>query len=54
MSYDKNGLGVAEMTFISVNYPDIFEELWKEMDISEAMALNNARIVIEYHNGGLL
>lgn len=54
MSYDKNGLGIAEMTFISVNYPDIFNELYEEMDTSEVMALNNARRVIEAHNQGLL
>lgn len=54
MSYDKNGLGIAEMTFISVNYPDIFDELWNEMDISEKMALDNARAVIFAHNEGLI
>ena len=54
MSYDKNGLGVAEMTFLSVNYKDIFNELWEEMSIDEDMALNNARLAIEAHNKGLI
>ena len=54
MSYDNQGLGVAEMTFISVNYPDIFDELYNEMDIDEKMALTNARVVIDYHNQGII
>ena len=47
MSYDKKGLGVAEMTFLSVNYPDIFKEIWDMMDVDETGALEMARKAIK-------
>ena len=55
MSYDKQGLGIAEMTFISVNYP----EVWKAMDHmfddgKDKEALELARKAIEAHNKGLM
>lgn len=54
MSYDKKGLGVAEMTFISVNYPETFQLLWDLMDTDEQKALNLARNFIEAYNNGLI
>lgn len=54
MGYDKNGLGVAEMTFLSVNYPDIFDEVSNAMDEDETLALNMARKAIACINGGLI
>jgi hypothetical protein len=51
MSYDKNGLGIAEMTFISVNYPDIWEQMDKAFDDEQdELALNIARKAIKLHN----
>lgn len=54
MSYDEKGLGVAEMTFLSVNYPDIFDQISEAMDEDEALALNIARKAIACINGGLI
>lgn len=54
MSYDKKGLGVAEMTFISVNYPETFKVIWDLMDTNETKALDLAREFIEAYNKGLI
>jgi hypothetical protein len=51
MSYDKNGLGIAEMTFISVNYPTIWDMMDKAFDDEQdELALNIARKAIKLHN----
>jgi hypothetical protein len=51
MSYDKNGLGIAEMTFISVNYPLIWDMMDKAFDDEQdELALNIARKAIKLHN----
>jgi hypothetical protein len=54
MTYDAKGLGISEMTFVSINYPDIWEEVWSLFDKDEKSALNLTRLVIEYHNAGLI
>lgn len=46
MTYDKNGLGIAEMTYLSVNYPDIFATIWNMFDEDEEGALDLARKAI--------
>jgi len=55
MSYDNQGLGIAEMTFISLNYP----EVWKAMDHmfddgKDSEALELARKAIAAHNAKLM
>ena len=47
MTYDKNGLGIAEMTYLSVNYPEIFETVWNTFDENEEKALDLARKAIK-------
>ncbi len=54
MSYDKNGLGIAEMTFISVNYPEIWDTIYTLFDTNEQEALSIARKVIECKNRGII
>jgi len=54
MSYDKEGLGMAEMTFISVNYPETFDIIWNLFDEDEKGALDLAREFIEAYNKGLV
>ena len=55
MSYDKNGLGVSEMTFVSVNYPLVWEMIDKAFDDEQdALALDLARKTIAAHNAGLM
>jgi len=55
MSYDKKGLGVAEMTFISVNYPDIWTEIEKAFDDGkDDLGLEIARQAIEVINQKLI
>jgi len=55
MSYDKKGLGIAEMTFVSVNYPSVWKEMEQAfMDDKDALALDIARDTIAAHNAGLI
>jgi len=55
MTYDKRGLGIAEMTFISINHPDIWEEMDKAFDDGkDELALDIARKAIEAREQGLL
>jgi hypothetical protein len=51
MSYDENGLGIAEMTFVSLNYPETWETMEKAFDDNQdAVALEIARKTIALHN----
>jgi hypothetical protein len=55
MSYDKNGLGIAEMTFVSINYPTVWAEMDKAFDDNnDLLALNLARKTIALHNEHLI
>lgn len=55
MGYDKNGLGIAEMTFISINYPEVWEEIDKAFDDNQdKLALDIARKTIKLHNMKLI
>ena len=51
-SYDKNGLGLAEMGFLAVNFPTIFDTATKAD--TEADILNIARKAIEAIQAGLV
>jgi hypothetical protein len=51
MSYDENGLGIAEMTFISINYPETWETMEKAFDDNQdSVVLEIARKTIALHN----
>jgi hypothetical protein len=51
MAYDENGLGIAEMTFISINYPETWETMEKAFDDNkDKEALEIARKTIKLHN----
>jgi hypothetical protein len=55
MSYDKKGLGVAEMTFVAVNYPSVWKLIDKAFDDDrDKVALDIARDTILAHNAGLI
>ena len=54
MVYDANGLGFSEITFLSVNYPSIFEEVENTLKENEGEALAMARKAIEAHNQNLI
>lgn len=55
MSYDKNGLGIAEMTFVSMNYPEVWEQIDKAFDDDKDLeALDIARKCIACHNAKLM
>jgi hypothetical protein len=54
MSYDKKGLGIAEMTFVSVNYPTIWQVAYDLFDTDEAGAMEIIRKTVEVHNQGLI
>lgn len=54
MSYDKDGLGIAEMTFISINYPEDWEAIEQAFDDDQdKIALDIARKRIKLHNEAL-
>lgn len=54
MSYDENGIGVSELVFLSVNYPEIYQTVETAIDDDEASGLELARIAIEAANAGLI
>lgn len=54
MSYDENGIGVSELTFLSVNYPEIYDTVETAISENEKTGLELARIAIEAINQGLV
>jgi hypothetical protein len=55
MSYDKKGLGAAEMIFVSVNYPSVWKLIDKAFDDDQdEIGLDIARDTIKAHNAGLI
>jgi hypothetical protein len=55
MTYNPKGLGISEMTFISVNYPEIWETMDKAFDDGkDSEALDIARKTIALHNAELI
>lgn len=53
MGYDAKGLGIAEMTFLAVNYPSIFEVVRGLLGTPQ-QALRLARAAIAAHNAGMI
>jgi hypothetical protein len=51
MSYDKNGLGIAELTFLAVNYPATFDLVESMLDNG---GLELARKFIKAYNEGMI
>jgi len=39
ITYDKNGLGIAEMTYLALNYPRAFKRFEKLLESAGEMAL---------------
>jgi len=53
MTYNQKGLGIAEMTFISVNYPQVWHEIDQVFDDNQD-GLQIARQFIEVYNKDLI
>jgi hypothetical protein len=51
MTYDENGLGISELSFLAVNYPATFEVVCG-MNLQDGLEL--ARKYIEAYNLGLI
>ena len=51
MTYSLNGLGIAEMTFVALNYPSVWEEIEKAFeDDKDELARSIAQKTINAHN----
>lgn len=51
MSYDQNGLGFAELTWLAVNYPETFDLVESMLDSG---GLELARKFIKVYNEGMI
>ena len=55
MTYALNGLGIAEMAFVALNYPSVWEEIEKALDDNQDELVRSiAQKTIALHNQGLI
>jgi len=55
MSYDKNGLGFAELSYLALYFPEVFNTLEKALeDNQETIALEIARKTIQAYKLNLI
>lgn len=54
MTYNKEGLGISELTYLAVNYPEIYDTIEDCLQVDEELGLELARKSIEAINFGLV
>ena len=55
MTYSLTGLGIAEMTFVAMNYPSVWDEIEKAFeDNQDELARAIAQRTINVHNQNLI
>lgn len=54
MSYDKNGLGIAEMTQVAIYWPSIYDVAMSQLDSNPRVALDIVQKTIDAYNAGMI